>query len=87
MKERQIEKQITRLVEDLGGWSLKLRGPVGFPDRTILLPGGRVVFLETKTPIGRLRPRQSYIMNGLTDLGFTSDVVTSLEDATLILTT
>ena len=53
-REASIEKHLTVRVEALGGVSIKL-SPVGLrgvPDRLILLPGPRVIFVELKRPAG-----------------------------------
>jgi len=70
--EKSIEAACKRLVEAEGGEWIKLLPWVstGLPDRLMLLPGGRVVFVEMKAPRGRLRPRQAWWMRRLTGLGF-----------------
>lgn len=46
-------------------------GYTGVPDRIILLPGGRVVFVELKAPGKKERKRQIYVQDKLRKLGFT----------------
>lgn len=48
--ENDDEKAIVGYVRGLGGYALKLilLNKLGFPDRTILLPGGKIMFLEMK---------------------------------------
>jgi len=41
----------------------------GLPDRMVLLPHGRVVFVELKTSTGRLRPVQQVWHRRMADLG------------------
>lgn len=50
--EANIENRIVKYVESIGGLALKLvvASERGFPDRTLLLPGGLVVFVEIKRP-------------------------------------
>jgi hypothetical protein len=50
--EDAIEARICKYVEGLGGIALKLvlASERGFPDRTLLLPGGIVIFVEVKRP-------------------------------------
>ena len=43
----------------------------GVPDRMILLPGGRIYFVELKAPGKKERPRQRYVQAILQRLGFT----------------
>lgn len=62
MKESQIEAKLVRMVRDMGGLCFKFTSPgsPGVPDRLILLPGGRVVFTELKTEVGRLAAIQKW---------------------------
>ena len=58
--ERQIEQVLKRKVGQKGGLALKLVSPGfdGVPDRMVLLPGRRAVFVELKAPGQRMRPLQ-----------------------------
>lgn len=58
--EADIEKEFVELCRQAGYLALKLTPPNvrGFPDRTVLLPGGHVVFVEFKTPTGQLSKHQ-----------------------------
>jgi hypothetical protein len=51
--------------------SRKARGflPAGWPDVTILLPDGRVVFLELKSEAGKLRKEQAHLKLVASHLG------------------
>lgn len=62
MKESQIEAKLVRMVRNQGGLCFKFVSPgnPGVPDRLIILPGGRVVFVELKTEIGRLANIQKW---------------------------
>ena len=73
MLEREVEKRLLKPVRELGGLCLKFVTPgyTGVPDRIILLPGGRILFVETKQPGKRERPRQEYVQTRLRRLGFT----------------
>ena len=71
--EKEVEKYLVRRVEALGGRCLKWTSPgtTGLPDRIVLLPGGRVVFVEMKRPKGsRVEALQSYWRKVLHGLGF-----------------
>jgi len=51
----------------------------GFPDRIVLLPGGAVVFVETKAPGQRPRLIQRKVHDRLRRLGFQVEVLDSVE--------
>ena len=52
MRESAIEKRLKRGIEAMCGTCEKFTSPGtrGVPDRLITLPGGRIVFVETKAP-------------------------------------
>ena len=52
--EKEIERKLVDLVRKYGGRCEKLVnvGFSGFPDRSLLFPGGRIIFVETKRPKG-----------------------------------
>ena len=71
--EKEIETKLRRMVESHGGKCLKWVCPGwrGVPDRIILLPGGRIFFVETKRPKGgKIDPLQRKWWEWLTRLGF-----------------
>lgn len=72
MLERSVEQQCIREARRRGGAALKLvpMGLRGFPDRTVLLPGGRIGFMETKRPGGKPRALQKWWHKKLGHLGF-----------------
>ena len=79
--EKQIEKHLVEAVEQLGGLCVKFP-PLffrGFPDRIVLLPGGAVVFVETKAPGQRPRLIQRKVHDHLRRLGFQVEVLDSVE--------
>ena len=76
--EKDIEQKLRKMVERYGGHCLKWVCPgwSGVPDRIVLLPGGRVVFVETKRPKGgKLSELQKWWANRLIDLGFSYETV------------
>ena len=76
--EKDIERKLRQMIEKAGGRCLKWVCPgwSGVPDRLILLPGGRVYFVETKRPRGgRLGKMQIKWREWLTALGFSYSVV------------
>lgn len=60
MKESDIEAILVKEVKRLGGRAYKWVSPgnSGVPDRVVLLPGGRVWFVELKTDTGQLTALQ-----------------------------
>lgn len=71
--EKDIEKKLIKLVQKQGGLCLKWVCPgwSGVPDRIVLLPGGRVIFVEVKRPKGgRLSELQIWWRERLNSLGF-----------------
>ena len=71
MLESRIEALLVRKIKQAGGWALKLVSPGndGVPDRLVLLPGGRVIFVELKTDTGTLSPLQEFVHGRLRRLG------------------
>ena len=64
MNEKTIERKLTTDVRRRGGVALKLAatGISGMPDRLILLPGGKMAFVETKAPGKKPRALQEQRM-------------------------
>ena len=77
MLERFIEQKLVARVKREGGLCPKFVSPGsdGWPDRLVLMPGGKIVFVELKAPQGRLRPIQVQRHAQLRDLGFSVFVV------------
>ena len=75
MLEKSIEKRLKSEVEKtiIGAACMKwvCPGYSGVPDRMILLPGGKIVFVELKAPGKHERARQEYVHTRLRKLGFT----------------
>lgn len=72
--ERDIERKLRLLVAKHGGHCLKWVCPgwSGVPDRIILLPGGRIYFVELKRPKGgKYSALQDKWRDWLLKLGFT----------------
>ncbi len=80
-QERKIETYLVKSVEEVGGLCVKFP-PVffrGFPDRIALLPGGRITFVETKTPGGKPTLIQRKVHDKLRGLGFRVEVLDTPE--------
>ena len=70
--EAQIENAFAAYAKQKGCKALKLVFLVGrgFPDRTVLCPGGKIFFIEFKRKGGKLSPQQIQVRDVLTGLGF-----------------
>lgn len=70
MTEKQVEQRLVNGVKALGGSAYKFVSPgnVGVPDRLVVMPGGRVFFVELKTDNGRLSKMQARQMERLMEL-------------------
>jgi G:T-mismatch repair DNA endonuclease (very short patch repair protein) len=82
MRENKIEQYLKKRIERLGGLCIKFPPLffVGFPDRIVLLKGGIVIFVETKTETGKPSPVQFRVIDALRKLGFRVEVILSKEE-------
>lgn len=82
MLERDIEREAGRLVRARGGLWLKWISPgaAGVPDRILIAPGGRVVFVELKQETGRLSNLQRWFRDQLRKLGCDARVTRNWEE-------
>lgn len=69
--ERDVERHLVKRVAAMGGRCFKWVSPghAGVPDRIVILPGGRVAFIELKRPGLKPRPLQRAMLNVLNGLG------------------
>ena len=72
MEEKQIESKLIKAVKQLRGLCLKFVSPSfdGVPDRIVLLPEGKIAFVETKRTGGKMRPLQLRRKKKIEQLGF-----------------
>ena len=72
MREKETERKLVRAVKRVGGICPKFVSPGmdGMPDRMILLPGGKVGFVEVKAPGRKTRILQVRRHRQLRNLGF-----------------
>lgn len=72
MREVTIEKKLITAVKNMGGICPKWVSPGfdGMPDRIVLLPKGRIGFVEVKAPGEKPRPLQIARHRLLQRLGF-----------------
>lgn len=72
MNEKVLEKKLREAIKELGGKALKFTSPyyTGMPDRIVLMPGGKIYFVEVKTTGKTLSDRQAAVAVDLQKLGF-----------------
>lgn len=72
MREREIESKLVSAVKSRGGICPKFVSPGfdGMPDRVVLLPHGKLGFVEVKRPGEKPRPLQIARHRLLRKLGF-----------------
>lgn len=72
MREKEIEKKLTLEAKKRGGLAVKFVCPGfdGMPDRILLMPEGKMAFVEVKAPGKRPRPLQMARHKLLRALGF-----------------
>ena len=82
MKEKALERMLVHSVKNMGGLALKFVSPglAGVPDRLVLLPGGKTVFVEMKAPGKKPSSLQRLRHGQLRDLGFRVYVIDSTEE-------
>lgn len=81
--EKDIEQKLIKIVKRHGGRCPKWVSPgwSGVPDRLVLLPGDRIIFVETKRPKGsRVAALQKKWKAWLEELGFVHRFAFTLED-------
>ena len=83
MLEKEIEKKLVKEVKNMGGIAAKFVSPGfdGVPDRLVLLPKGKMAFIELKAKGKKLRPLQKRRIKQFQALGFSCHVI---DDTNLI---
>lgn len=86
-KESAVEKKLVDGVREMGGECLKFVSPsmAGVPDRIILLPGGRVSFVEVKREGETLSDKQRRFMQWLRENDFHAAAVYGVVDVEVAL--
>ena len=81
MREREIEQKLIDAVKAQGGvcWKFVSPGTAGIPDRIILMPMGRIAFVEVKAPGESPRKLQLARHRLLRRLGFKTFVLDNPE--------
>lgn len=88
MSEAGLERRLAAEVKRRGGAFIKLQPYlVGLPDRLVVLPGGRTIFIELKTPTGRgrLSAHQEEWLDRLWWLGAEVHVCANMEECSAAL--
>lgn len=82
MKESKIESYLVRKVKERGGLCYKFVSPgnPGVPDRIIVTPTGRTVYVELKTDTGRLAKVQKWQRSELEKRGADVRVLYGMDD-------
>ena len=82
MREKNIEQKLVRAVKAKGGICPKLvcPGMAGMPDRLVLLPDGKLGFVEVKAPGEKPRPLQTARHRILEWLGYRVYVLDNPEE-------
>ena len=72
MSEKSTEQKLVKAVKTRGGLAPKFVSPGfdGVPDRIVLLPRGRIAFVELKAKGRKMRPLQVRRKRQLESLGF-----------------
>lgn len=78
--EKLLERKLREAIKKLGGKALKFSTPyeTGYPDRLILMPGGRTYWAELKTTGKKPTEKQLLRQLELRSLGFVSEVIDSI---------
>ena len=81
IRESDIERHFVRRIKGLGGKALKLvpLSQAGLPDRIVLFPGGRVLFVELKAPGRKPTKLQLRTHEWLRSWGFVVLVIDGME--------
>lgn len=79
MREKSIEVKLVDAVKTAGGvcWKFTSPGTSGVPDRIVLMPSGRIGFVEVKALGETPRPLQRLRIRTLRRLGFKAFVLDS----------
>ena len=87
MREKHIEKELAARTRVMGGIAPKFTSPGfdGMPDRLVLLPGGRMGFVELKAPGKKSRALQEARHRLFRRLGFKVYVIDEINQIDSVL--
>ena len=81
ISESCLERVFCAKVKSAGGKAIKMEtwGRAGLPDRLVLMPGGRVYFVELKRENGVLSEVQKYVIKEFAKLDFNVRIIRNAE--------
>ncbi len=81
MRERDIERKLVVETVRRRGVALKFVSPgcIGVPDRIVMLPDGKIGFVELKAPGKKPRPIQTRRIQQMRNMGFKVFVIDGVE--------
>jgi len=77
MEEGSLERRFYKGVKRAGCKSIKITGLTHYPDRQVLVPGGKVIWVEMKAPGKTPRKGQRERIRRLRAMGFQVDVISN----------
>ncbi|MFA9380168.1 MAG: VRR-NUC domain-containing protein [Acetanaerobacterium sp.] len=83
MTESQIEQRLGKMVKDRGGLYYKFTSPnnPGVPDRIVITPDGRTIYVELKTCVGSLQRIQRWQITEMQKRGADVRIIKGLDAA------
>lgn len=83
MREKDIERWLGERLKRLGCLYFKFVSPMnpGVPDRIVILPGGKTVYVELKTEVGRLSNVQQRQIARMRERGADVRMVRGVDEA------
>ncbi|HCX91528.1 MAG TPA: nuclease [Lachnospiraceae bacterium] len=87
MREKEVEAALVKAAKKRNGVALKFVSPglSGVPDRLVLLPDGKIGFIELKSPGKKMRLLQEKRKSQLERLGFLVFCLDSKEEVEVML--
>ena len=87
MREKEIEAALRKAAKKRNGMAFKFVSPglSGVPDRLVLLPMGRIGFIELKAPGKKMRKLQEKRKSQLEALGFLVFCLDNKEEVEVVL--
>lgn len=87
MREKEVEAALVKAAKKRNGVALKFVSPglSGVPDRLVLIPDGKIGFIELKSPGKKMRLLQEKRKSQLERLGFLVFCLDSKEEVEVML--